>query len=78
MDRFSAAEHGVRQRGFSYGVNGMLVLARKVGEKIFIGEGENAVVVTITAINGERCKVGIDAPNEVKIIRRELVKGEEE
>lgn len=47
----------------------MLVLSRKVGEKIII---DNRVTVTITRISGGRVSVGIEAPNGVHIIRGEL------
>ena len=48
----------------------MLVLSRKVGERIQIGDD---VVVTITAIKGNRIQLGIDAPHEVSIRRGELL-----
>ena len=47
----------------------MLILSRKVGERIFIGEG---VSVMITSIEGRRVKVGIEAPDGVSIRREEL------
>ena len=48
----------------------MLVLSRKVGESIFIGESIQVTVVQ-TAKNG-RIRLGIDAPPEVKVLREEL------
>ena len=48
----------------------MLVLSRKVGERIQIGRD---VVLTITAIKGNRIQLGIDAPPEVLIRRGELL-----
>lgn len=47
----------------------MLVLSRKEGESILIGDN---VRVTINAIKGNRITLGIDADREVKIIRGEL------
>ena len=47
----------------------MLVLSRKVHERIFIGED---VCVTILAIDRGRVKLGIEAPPEVHIDREEL------
>lgn len=47
----------------------MLVLSRKSGESIHIGDG---IVVTITEIRGGRVKVGISAPNSFVIRRGEL------
>lgn len=46
----------------------MLVVARKQGERILIGEN---VWVTITNIRGKVVSVGIDAPPEIKIRREE-------
>ncbi|PQZ96463.1 carbon storage regulator [Arthrobacter sp. MYb227] len=48
----------------------MLVLTRKVGEKILIGED---IVLTILEVRGDSIKVGIDAPRDVKIQRAEMV-----
>jgi carbon storage regulator len=48
----------------------MLVLSRKPGETIIVGED---IVVTVVSINGNRIKLGIEAPPEVSIKRRELL-----
>lgn len=47
----------------------MLVLSRKVGEKLLIGDG---IVVTINRIVGQRVSVGVEAPPQVRIVRSEL------
>jgi carbon storage regulator len=47
----------------------MLVLTRKVGEKIRIGDD---VVLTILKCGGNTIKLGLEAPAEVKIDRDEL------
>jgi carbon storage regulator len=47
----------------------MLVLSRKVGERVIIGEG---IVVVVKRVSGQRVTFGIEAPNEIKIIRGEL------
>ena len=49
----------------------MLVLSRKEGEKIVIGEG---IVLTVNRIAGNRVMVGIEAPRDVRIVRGELEK----
>lgn len=47
----------------------MLVLSRKIGEVIRIGEG---IEVKVLEIKGERVKIGIEAPKELRVIRGEL------
>lgn len=47
----------------------MLVLSRKIGERITIG---GDVVVTVTKVKGSRVTIGIEAPAEVRIVRGEL------
>lgn len=47
----------------------MLTLGRKVGETILIGDN---VSVTICSINSNQVKVGITAPQEVLVLRKEL------
>lgn len=48
----------------------MLVLSRKEGEKIMIGDN---VVVTIVRVHGERVRVGIEAPPQIHVVRSELI-----
>ena len=47
----------------------MLVLSRKPGEKILIG---NDVTLTVVAVHGGRITLGIEAPSSVRIVRGEL------
>jgi carbon storage regulator len=47
----------------------MLVLTRKVGEQIRIGAD---VVVTLVRIQGEKVRIGIEAPRDVVIHREEV------
>lgn len=47
----------------------MLVLTRKVGESLII---DDKIVVKILKIEGNSVKVGIDAPKNIKIFRKEL------
>jgi carbon storage regulator len=47
----------------------MLVLSRKPGERILIGEN---IAVTIVRIGPNTVRLGIDAPRELNIVREEL------
>jgi len=47
----------------------MLVLSRKVGEKIVVGDN---ITITIKRLAGNRVSLGIEAPPEVPIVRHEL------
>jgi len=47
----------------------MLVLSRKVSERIWIGD---EICVTIVRINGNAVRVGIDAPPHMSVVRDEL------
>jgi carbon storage regulator len=47
----------------------MLVLSRKVGEKVFIGEN---ISVTIVRIAQGVVRIGIDAPENLPIVREEI------
>ena len=47
----------------------MLVLSRKVGEKILIGDG---IVVTVLESKGRQIRLGIKAPGDVPVWRGEL------
>lgn len=51
----------------------MLVLSRKEGEQLLIGDN---VVLTINRISGNRVAIGIEAPRDVRIVRGELQKHE--
>lgn len=47
----------------------MLILSRKMNEKIMIGED---ISVTIIEIRGDQVKIGVDAPKAVKVFRQEV------
>ncbi len=47
----------------------MLVLSRKIGEKIKIG---NDIVVNVLQVEGTTIRIGIEAPKAVTILRMEV------
>jgi len=47
----------------------MLVLSRKTGESIVIG---NDVVITVLEVRGDQIRIGIDAPRTVTVNRKEV------
>lgn len=49
----------------------MLVLRRKIGESIIL---DGVISVSVLAVEGERVKIGITAPQDVTIVREELLK----
>lgn len=48
----------------------MLVLTRKVGEQVLIGED---IVVTVLEVKGDSIRIGFDAPRGIKIQRAEVL-----
>lgn len=48
----------------------MLVLSRKVGERIVIGDD---VVITVVEVSGNRVRIGIEAPRSKQVLRAEII-----
>lgn len=53
----------------------MLVLTRKPGESIMIGD---EIELKIISIEGDQVKIGLDAPRSVKVYRSEIYKAIQE
>jgi carbon storage regulator len=49
----------------------MLILSRRPGESLTIGDN---IVVTVVSINGNQIRLGIEAPREVRVLRDEIYK----
>ena len=47
----------------------MLILSRKIDEKIQIGDD---ITITIIDIHGEQVKIGVEAPKNIKVFRQEV------
>jgi carbon storage regulator len=47
----------------------MLILSRKVNEKVMIGED---ISISIIEVRGDQVRIGVDAPKIVKVYRQEV------
>ena len=47
----------------------MLVLRRKLGEKVMIGDG---IVLTVVKVDRNQVRIGIEAPRDVTVYREEI------
>lgn len=53
----------------------MLVLSRKCGERILIGD---RITITVVRIGPNNVRIGIEAPRDMNIVREELIQTTEE
>ncbi len=49
--------------------NGMLILTRRVGETLMVGD---EVTVTVLGVKGNQVRIGVNAPKEVAVHREEI------
>jgi carbon storage regulator len=47
----------------------MLVLSRRESQRIRLGD---AIVITVLRLSGDKVRLGIEAPNDVVVLREEL------
>ena len=50
----------------------MLVLSRKLGEKVWIGKN---ICITVVDIDRGKIRLGIEAPRDIDVFRAELLEG---
>ena len=53
----------------AHGVNIMLILTRRIGETLIIGDD---VKITVLGVRGNRVRIGVDAPRSVAVHRKEI------
>jgi carbon storage regulator len=49
----------------------MLILSRRPGESVTIGDD---IVITVVAVSGNQIRLGISAPRQVRVLRQEILK----
>src|SRR4051794_39460087 len=62
LNRFHSVFNDIRETP-------MLVLSRKLGEKIVIGDN---IVITVVKIDRNQIRIGIEAPHDVPVYREEI------
>jgi carbon storage regulator len=47
----------------------MLILSRRESERVHLGDD---IILTIVRVNGDKVRIGVEAPSHIKILRTEL------
>lgn len=50
----------------------MLVLSRKIGDKIYIGKDQE-IIVTLISLDRGKARIGVEAPADCPIFRDEII-----
>ncbi len=50
----------------------MLILTRRIGEKIMIGNIDEVIEVAVLGVHGGQVRIGIDAPDNIPVHREEI------
>ncbi len=50
----------------------MLILTRRSGESIVIGDGKNKIIITVLSVCNKTARLGISAPKEISVHREEV------
>jgi carbon storage regulator len=53
----------------------MLVLTRKTNQSITIGDD---IEITVLSVSGDKVRIGIEAPRDISVFRREVLDSEDE
>ncbi len=48
----------------------MLVLTRKIGSNILIGDN---IRISVISVDGDKARIGIEAPKDIRILREETI-----
>ena len=50
----------------------MLILTRRTGQTIMVGEGPQQITITVLGVKGNQVRIGINAPKSIAVHREEI------